>query len=272
MFAVLCTTSVAAPVFTAGAESDTIASAGLVSGEASAKGAAPGMELAEKKTVSKAAEPASDWARFRKWLLSFFDDTEEIAPVRQTQQSARIDPAFLANVLPGAFEVPASGGNLPGVVGARGDAEQIQAQAQAAERDLLRDLSRAVVLNSSVAAAKPSEGPPVPGAGDRKPKESQSATQTTVGAPTAMGLEDVKPTAFFEPDGAQVRKSAQEKVLEGVLLSQLIDQVKPWAIGLAGLFILWQALRLLIQALQASQTRALRRAMDEAARAPRAGR
>lgn len=270
--ALMCTQSVAAPVFTAGAESDTVASAGLVAVDMSAKGVAPGTEVTQPKTSSKAAEPVSDWARFRKWVRSFFDDTEDSVPVRQTQQPARVDPAFLTNILPGAFEAPVPGGNLASIAGTSSDVEQVQAQARAAERDLLRDLSRAAVLNSSVAAAKPAEGPPVPGTGERKTREVQSATPTPVGAQTAMSLEDVKPTAFSEPDTMQVRKTAQEKVLEGMLLSQLIGQVKPWAIGLAGLFILWQVIRLLIHALQASQARALRRAMDAAARGPRVGR
>ena len=70
----------------------------------------------------------------------------------------------------------------------------------------------------------------------------------------------------MEPEVNRVQKTAEQKALEGMLFTRMVDQVKPWAIGLVGLFIFWQAIRLLIHALQASQMRAVRRAAEDAAR------
>jgi hypothetical protein len=267
--ALACAPAAAVPVFTADAEGDKDAIAGRVGAEAAAKATWPARDASLQKGMPKASESVSEWARFMKSLRSFFGMANEDIEMPQAPKTVRVDPAFATNVLPGAFDVSARGGALPGVA-----ADADQAHAQAAGRDLFRDLSRAAGGSAGVAAANPAANPAPQAAGERKPGEESNARQKSSDeqAGKSHSLEDIKPRDFAEPEVDKVQKTAEQKALEGMLFSQLVDQAKPWVIGLAGLFIFWQVIRLLIHVLQGSQMRAVRRAAEDAARAPRARR
>ncbi len=267
--ALACTPAAAGPVFTADAEADKDVLASHIGDDAAAKATRPALDASLQKGMPKAGESVSEWARFMKSVRAFFGRPDDDIELRQPAKAVRVDPAFAANVIPGAFDVSARGGTLPAVAA---DADQVQAQAQAAARDLFRDLSRAAGRSAGGVAtsppANPSANPQAQVAGERKPRENANAAQKSPGeeARKSQSLEDIKPEAFVEPEVNRVQKTAEQKALEGMLFTRLVDQVKPWAIGLVGLFIFWQAIRLLIHALQASQMRAVRRAAEDAAR------
>lgn len=270
--ALACMPAAAGPVFTAGAEADKDVFAGRIGDDAMAKLAVrPALDASLQKGAPKATESVSEWARFMKSVRAFFGRPDEDIEMRQSAKAVRVDPAFATSLIPGAFDA-SGGGTLPG---SAADADRVQAQAQAAARDLLRDLSRAAGRSTVVAAASPAaNNPPAQAAGERKPGEGSKAAQKSPGDEPGQGqsLEDLKPASFVEPEANRVQKTAEQKAFEGMLFTQFVDQATPWAIGLAGLFIFWQVIRLLIHVLQAAQMRAVRRAAEDAAQAPRARR
>jgi len=203
-------------------------------------------------------EGESEWSRFRKTLRGLiFDQADEATSIRQPPP-VRAQPGFSTNITPGAFQVPANGAHS-GNANAAADGQALEA---------VREMSRqAASAPGGLAAASPAA-----------PETKSGATGSVGGGaqPAVVGSRDDR---FGTPAGAessapagqdmQVFKSRETKMLEGMLVSQLIDQIQPWAIGLVAVLAFWQLIKGMIFAMQSTQERALRRKAEQHARSVR---
>ena len=255
----------AAPVYSSGVDrerGDDARAAGNEGSIAAARSGA-GMSAEARLVVSPGNESDLEWARFRKTLRSMlFDQSDDSANARQQAQPARNQPGFSTNITPGAFQVPPSGGGVPGAANdasdiAKNSALELSRQAGAIGGGGLGGLGDA---SHQGTGGKPQLR------GDALGNGAAVQGMAAQGAPLQGGN-----PGSGASGGADfpVYKSRETKMIEGMLFSQLIDQAQPWAIGLVALLVFWQLVKGMIHVMQVTQARALRRKAERNARATR---
>ena len=202
-------------------------------------------------------EEDSEWARFRNSLKGLFSDQPEMTANRKSQpQGAATYPAPAPSIVPGAYSVPATG-SLPGQ--------------SPPENEALLASARELVRHSF--SGNDGKAPGALDVSNEKQfgNESSKVAMASPGqsAPLGVSAGGSGSDGGISGGDSPIPKSKQASMLEGMLLSELVDQVSPWIVGLISLAIFLQLIRSLIRFLQASEERAVRRKANDAKRGRR---
>lgn len=247
--------AVAEPVNLSGPERDSSTSVdGSVGRPPAPFGGNPGRVTERQATNYSSGAGDSEWERFRKTLRGLiFDQADEPANTATPTGAAVSRPGFSSSITQGAYTVPAA---------ARQPAGQNQI-----DQEILNS-ARELSTQSGAAMGAPTNAAMV-NAGDASARlDPGKLASAPAGQVIAMNGSGGSSEGSTNED-MRIPKSKQSQMLEGMLFSQLVDQVLPWAAGFLGLVISVQLIRSLIRFLQTSQERALRRKTEETKRSTR---
>jgi len=248
-------TAGAEPVNLSGPERDSSTSVdGNVLRSPGAFGSDPGRLTERQATNRSNGAGDSEWERFRKTLRGLiFDQADEPTNTASPGGAGASRPGFSSSITQGAYTVPGAGSKPPG-----------QNQIDQEILNSARELSR----QSGPAMGAPANGATI-NAGDATARlDPGKLASASGGQVMAMNSAGGSPEGSPNED-MRVPKSKQSQMLEGMLFSQLVDQVLPWVAGFLGLVVSVQLIRSLIRFLQTSQERALRRKAEESVRSNR---
>ena len=248
-------TASAEPVNLSGPERDSSTSVdGNVPRPAGTFGSNPGRLTERPATNHSSSAGDSEWERFRKTLRGLiFDQADEPANTATPAGAAASRPGFSSSITQGAYTVPGAASKPAGQ-------NQIDHEILNSARELSAQSGPSMGASANGAAVN---------AGDTSTRlDPGKLASAPAGQVISMngsgGMSEGSPN-----EDMRIPKSKQSQMLEGMLFSQLVDQVLPWAAGFLGLVVSVQLIRSLIRFLQTSQERALRRKAEETKRPTR---